>query len=186
MRMRMIQAAIEETGEKGIKFTMNDLARRLGVSKRTLYENFSSKEELIDAIIEHFFTTMKEKEKDIINNPNLSTMEKLKEIAMILPNSPRLMYISRFYEMKQYYPKQWEKVEKWLYEWEPEEGLIKEGLRNGQLRKANTIILRKMVIESIMSLAERSFLMKNNITLKEALHSMVDIILHGLVIEKGE
>ncbi|QZY55439.1 TetR/AcrR family transcriptional regulator [Crassaminicella profunda] len=184
MRMRIIQGAIEETGEKGIKFTMNDLAKRLGVSKRTLYENFSSKESLIDGIVEHFFSTMREKEEEIINDSTLSTIEKLKEIAMILPNSPRLMYISRFYEMKQYYPKQWQKVEQWFAEWSPEFELIEEGIESGKLRRVNTIVFRKMIIESIMALADRSFLMKNDFTLKEALHNMVDIILYGLVVDE--
>lgn len=186
MHRRIIEGAIEETGEKGIKFTMSDLARRLGVSKRTLYENFDSKEALIDAIVERFFYVMKEKEEIILKDSNLNTLEKLKAIAMILPNDPKLMYISKFYEMKQYYPKQWNKVGEWLNKWEPESTLIEEGIRSGQLRKVNPIVFRKIVIESMMSLVERSFLMKNDITLKEALHGMVDIMLHGLVVDKKE
>ncbi|MCT4607087.1 MAG: TetR/AcrR family transcriptional regulator [Marinisporobacter sp.] len=186
MRMRIIQAAVEETGEKGIKFTMNDLAKRLGVSKRTLYENFSSKESLIDGIVEHFFLIIREKEEEITKDSTLSTIEKLKEIAMILPNSPRLMYMSKFYEMKQYYPKQWKKVEKWFAEWEPEFALIEEGIESGKLRRVNTIVFRKMIIEAIMALGDRSFLMKNDLTLKEALKNMVDIILHGLVVDEKD
>lgn len=184
MRLRIIEAAVEETEEKGIKFTMSDLAKRLGVSKRTLYENFSSKEALIDAIVERFFEKMKEREEHIINNKNLSDLEKLKELVMILPNSPKLMYISRFYDMKQYYPKQWKKVEKWVNEWTPEVSLIKEGKEKGHLREVNAIVLRKMVIESMMSLIQRPFLMKNNMTLKETLEAMADILLHGIVSEK--
>ncbi|QXM06803.1 TetR/AcrR family transcriptional regulator [Crassaminicella indica] len=184
MRMRIIDAAIEETGEKGIKFTMNDLAKRLGVSKRTLYENFSSKESLIDAIVERFFSTMKEKEKAILEDESLDTLGKLKAIAMILPNDPKLMYMSKFYEMKQYYPKQWMKVEKWLNEWEPEVELIEEGIKSGKLRKVNPIVFRKIIIESMMALVERSFLMKNDMTFKEALQDMVDIILYGLVVDE--
>ncbi|TCO78718.1 TetR/AcrR family transcriptional regulator [Marinisporobacter balticus] len=186
MRIRIIQGAIEETGEKGIKFTMSDLARRLGMSKRTLYENFSAKEELIDGIVEHFFSEIKKKEETILKDESLDTLEKLKAIAMILPNDPKLMYISRFYEMKRYYPKHWIKVEKWLNDWEPESGLIEEGIKSGRIKKVNSIVFRKMIIESMMALVDRSFLMKNDITLREALHGMVDIILYGLVVGEKE
>lgn len=181
MRSRIIEGAIEETGEKGIKFTMNDLARRLGVSKRTIYEKFHSKEEIIEAIVDKFLATMQEKEEEILGNPDLSAIEKLKAIAMILPNDFRLMYFSKFYEMKRYYPKQWHKIEKWAAEWEPETKLIEEGIAKGQLRKVNTVVLRKIVMESTMALLDRNFLMKNDITLRDALHAMVDILLYGLV-----
>ncbi len=163
---------------------MSDLAKRLGVSKRTLYENFTSKEALIEAIIEHFFKQIQEKEDEILQNKDLDPIEKLKATAMILPNDPRLMYISKFYEMKQYYPKQWRMVQSWVNEWKPEEKLIKEGIESGKLRKVNSVILRQMIVESIMALVDRNFLMKNDITLREALHDMVDIILHGLVIDE--
>ncbi|WZL73526.1 TetR/AcrR family transcriptional regulator [Clostridiaceae bacterium 35-E11] len=181
MHSRIIEGAIEETGEKGIKFTMNDLAKRLGVSKRTIYEKFNSKEEIIEAIVDKFLATMKEKEEEILNDPNLTSIEKLKAIAMILPNDFKLMYFSKFYEMKRYYPKQWQKIEKWAAEWEPETKLIEEGIGNHQLRKVNTVVLRKIVVESTMALLDRNFLIKNDITLRDALHAMVDIILYGLV-----
>ncbi|WP_165000411.1 TetR/AcrR family transcriptional regulator [Anaerophilus nitritogenes] len=184
MRMRIIQGAIEETGEKGIKFTMSDLARKLGVSKRTLYENFISKEALMEAIIEHFFTQIEEKQEEILGNENLDPIQKLKEIARILPNDPKLTYISKFYEMKQCYPKQWRMVQHWVNEWKPEERLIEEGMKSGKLRKANSVVLRQIIVQSIMSLVDRNFLMKNDITLREALNDMIDIILYGLVMDE--
>lgn len=48
---RIMKAFIEEIREKGMKFSMDDLARRLGISKRTLYEHFSSKVEILETIM---------------------------------------------------------------------------------------------------------------------------------------
>lgn len=58
---RIIQAFAEELKENGIKFTMDDLARRLGISKRTLYEYFSSKADILDALIEDAFAEVDKK-----------------------------------------------------------------------------------------------------------------------------
>jgi AcrR family transcriptional regulator len=181
LRSRIIEEAIQETGEKGIKFTMDDLACRLGVSKRTIYENFRSKEELIDAIIDHFFSVVDKKEQNILNDPNLNNIEKLKAIAMILPNDFRLLYVSKFMEVKRYYPNQWKKIQRWLDDWRPEAKLIEEGIKNGRIRKVNYAVFRRIIIESTIMLLDKDFLNKNALAFKEALASMMDIILYGIV-----
>ena len=40
---RIFIGGIEEFKDNGMKFTMDSLAKRIGISKRTLYENISSK-----------------------------------------------------------------------------------------------------------------------------------------------
>ena len=56
MRSRIITAALVEMDEHGVRFTMNNLAARLGISKRTLYEHFDSKEVLVEAIVDAIIT----------------------------------------------------------------------------------------------------------------------------------
>ena len=46
LRLRIYEATIEEFREKGFKFTMDDMARRLGVSKKTIYQVVRDKETL--------------------------------------------------------------------------------------------------------------------------------------------
>lgn len=48
LRERILKAAMSEFFEKGIKaIKMDDIARRLSISKRTVYEIYSNKEELL-------------------------------------------------------------------------------------------------------------------------------------------
>lgn len=57
---RIIQAALQAYSEKGYhETTMNDVARRLGVSKGALYLYFKSKDELLTVIIERWNRTMR-------------------------------------------------------------------------------------------------------------------------------
>lgn len=46
MKDSILAAATEEIRLHGSSFRMEDLARRLNISKRTLYENFRSKNEI--------------------------------------------------------------------------------------------------------------------------------------------
>jgi AcrR family transcriptional regulator len=58
VRERIIQAAIESFGQTGFDRTkMDDIAKRLGLSKGTIYLYFKSKEDLFMAICEHNLRT---------------------------------------------------------------------------------------------------------------------------------
>ena len=55
VKQRIIEEASELFGRSGVKsITMDDLARHLGISKRTIYENFKDKEELLIACVDAF------------------------------------------------------------------------------------------------------------------------------------
>lgn len=51
MKKRILEAAVKEIELHGAAFRMDDLAKRLNISKRTLYENFYSKNEIIEKIV---------------------------------------------------------------------------------------------------------------------------------------
>jgi len=60
VRERIIQAAIESFGQTGFDRTkMDDIAKRLGVSKGTLYLYFNSKEDLFIAISDYYIRMIK-------------------------------------------------------------------------------------------------------------------------------
>jgi AcrR family transcriptional regulator len=55
VKQRIIEEASELFGRSGVKsITMDELARHLGISKRTIYENFKDKEALLVACIDAF------------------------------------------------------------------------------------------------------------------------------------
>lgn len=60
MRERIIRAAIESFGQTGFDRTkMDDIAKRLGLSKGTLYLYFKGKEDLFIAISDYYIRMMK-------------------------------------------------------------------------------------------------------------------------------
>lgn len=180
MRQRIVSVAIEEMNENGRKFTMDDLAKRLGVSKRTLYENFSSKEQLINTVIDLFLDKVKEKDKQIINNENLSTIEKLRELALVIENELKYINEKTIYEAERYYPKQWKKIEGWLRERAiSQKKIIQDGIEKGELRNINPDVLIKVLNEAKNWIVNKKFLRDNNLTLSEVAASLVDIVLFG-------
>jgi len=86
--------------------TMDDIARQLGISKKTIYQHFADKDELVNILIgaklEHQQCTMKNcaaQAKDAIEEIFLS-MARIHETLGTM--NPKL-----FYDLQKYHPKAW-------------------------------------------------------------------------------
>ena len=67
VREKIIQAAIESFSQTGFDRTkMEDIAKRLGLSKGTIYLYFDSKEDLFLAICEHYLKVLREQHHSAI------------------------------------------------------------------------------------------------------------------------
>ena len=112
LEIKIVNATIDIFREKGVKFTMDDLANRLGVSKRTLYENIDSKETLLNLLVDEVFDSVTEKGKEVINDDSIGDLEKLKRVLTILPTSYDTIDYTKIHEVKKFYPKIYEKTNK--------------------------------------------------------------------------
>lgn len=185
IKHRIIQAFAEELKENGIKFTMDDLARRLGISKRTLYEQFSSKAEILDALIETSFAEVDDKTEQILNNPDLTLAEKIKGVITAMPTYRELYDRALFEKMKLAYPEQWSKIsEIFTQEWDELQGLVEQGIREGIIMNKNSALIVKMITEAVQSVHDQRFYMQNNISTTEAVEQIAEIILYGLIAKK--
>lgn len=104
VRQRIIALADELFPEYGVKgVSMDEIARRLSMSKRTLYEYFSDKEELLLACIDRHGRLMKAW-ADRIGERSETVLHIILEIYREL--APRIRRVSpRFYEDLRKYPK---------------------------------------------------------------------------------
>ena len=106
MREKIIDTAIEEFTRNGLKFTMNDVAKALGISKKTIYTMFESKQDVLMAIADRYardFTDMRQE----IEADELDTMEKLERLFCAIPTKYYNIGLSRIFELAQKYPKQY-------------------------------------------------------------------------------
>ncbi|MFL0362132.1 TetR/AcrR family transcriptional regulator [Pseudobacillus sp. 179-B 2D1 NHS] len=181
MKSRIMKAFLEEIHDKSMKFTMDDLAKRLGISKRTLYEHFSSKTEILDAIIDSSLFEFDEKTEAIVRDPELSLLEKIKGVITVVPKYNEFYDWKILDQMKKSYPEQWERIHTALNQWDALRQLIEQGIREGLIIDQNVSLLIKLIIDATNSTLDRQFFLENSITVTEALDSIVDILLFGLV-----
>ncbi|MBR1730238.1 MAG: TetR/AcrR family transcriptional regulator [Selenomonadaceae bacterium] len=76
MNEKVILAALEEMKIHALRFTMEDLTKRLHISKTSLYKIVDTKEKLIHEIINYLMKSFEEEEKNIKIQAN-SAKEKI-------------------------------------------------------------------------------------------------------------
>ena len=72
--------------EKGISFRMDDLAKALTISKRTLYEQFRSKHEIVETILVHGAEEFYRQHENIVKNKSLTVEEVLDRYFKVWSN----------------------------------------------------------------------------------------------------
>lgn len=180
----VMKACIEAFNEKGLKFTMDDVAAICHMSKKTMYVLFSDKEALFLEMVDFVFDKVKECEAQVLNNSKLSTVEKIRKIMGVLPEGYAEVDFAQLYFLKDRFPHIYEKVEKRLETgWEPTISLIEQGQREGVIKKNVHIPLVKLMLESSLEhFFVRDVLIENKIAYKTALDEVVNIIIDGIAV----
>lgn len=184
LREQILLSAISLFNESGFKFTMDDIARRLSISKKTIYTVFRDKESLFLAMVDYLFDGIKTSEKAIVENDSLDVVTKVKRILGAMPECYSELDFRKLYELKDRFPKIYSQVEKRLESgWEDTFSLIEEGMKQGCIRKdININIVKTMMEATLEQFFQRDVLIRNEITYQEALNQVVSIIIDGIVI----
>lgn len=167
--------------EKGIKFTMDDLANKLGISKRTLYSSIRSKEELINMVVDFVFDSIKKQEKELLNDNTIGDLEKLKKLLIVLPSSLKNIDYTKVYQIKMFYPEIHEKIQNRLEnDWEPTMDLMNKCMEQGLIRKVNLELVKNMITSCIENLLDNDFISSSGMSYDETLNEIIKIIFIGL------
>ena len=177
----VLNAAIDEFGKKGLKFTMDDIAKNLSMSKKTLYRIFDTKETMLLALADYCFADIKRSEKAIVDDDSLDIVTKIEKIMVVLPERYQNIGLSNLYQLKDKYPNIYSRVASYLStDWDATIALIEQGMEEGKIRPISIPILQAMVENTIQSFMQEDVLVENGITYETAMQEMITIIMHGI------
>lgn len=178
----VILAAIEEFNEKGLKFTMEDIAKRLSISKKTIYTVFESKEELIDAIADYSYAGIKREEEQIIRQ-DIDIVKKIHDVIIALPDIYKHLDFRKLVSLKDKYPATYTKVINNIENnWDSTIALIEQGVQEGRIRAVNVMVLKAMISASIEYFLSTPMLKEDGYTYNDMLEEMMNIIMKGIEI----
>lgn len=181
IREEILKGTLRIFNDKGLKFTMDDIARSLKISKKTLYKVFADKEELFLAMVDYMFDKIKESEQAVVEDGSLSTVEKIHRILGVLPEGYKDVDLKQLYLLRDKYPKIYKQVERRLETgWETTIGLIEQGIAEGCIQPVRIPILKMMLEASVEQFFQRDILIRNQISYQDALDEVVEILMEGI------
>lgn len=167
---------------KGVTFYMDDIANALGISKKTIYKSFNSKEVILKRIIEEARLELKSSQRSIIYDNSISDIAKLSKIIRVIPKDNDIFLLSNISSLRHYYPELYEYA---IYSieqnWEPIITLIEDLIAKERIRPVNIDVLKAMYMSAYTLVDEKS----NKIDINSVLEEVIDIILNG-VLKKAE
>lgn len=181
LRETILEGTIEVFNVKGLKFTMDDIAKTLGMSKKTIYTVFRDKESMFYAMVDYMFDSIKESEQRIVEDPTLSTVEKIRQIMGVMPEGYKNIDFHQLYQLKDKYPAVYKQVEIRLETgWEETIKLLEQGIAEGSIRQIHIPIVKMMLEASLEQFFQRDILVRNKITYMDALNEVVEILMDGI------
>lgn len=188
VRDRIKQKADELYRRYGIKsVTMDEIASQLGVSKKTIYQSFSDKNELVDAVIVDLLTYNKECcQKDRTRAQN--AIDEVYLAMEMLESMFENMNPSILFDLERNHPATYEKFKKHKYNFLFH--LVKENIQRGKREELyrpeiDADVVATVRLETMMMPFNENLFPKNKYSLVFLEQQLIEYYLFGLVSLKG-
>jgi AcrR family transcriptional regulator len=188
-RERVLGKARERFGAQGFaRVTMDELAGELGMSKKTLYQLFPSKERLVQAQVRGFMHETEAGVRRLAERRDIPFADKLRELLHYL--AQRLAQIGPLFlaDLERHTPALWREVEEFRREKILVHfgRLVREGTAQGVFRKdADSELVMLVFLAAVQNVVTPRVLANLPLTAGAAFEGLVRLLMEGLLTEAG-
>lgn len=187
MKERIYIAALHGILQRGLRFSVRDLASQLGISTKTVYMHFESKEKIISYIVDRSIQEMKETEEKMMTDSTLSLKEKLHRALVNIPQGVAFNNIRVLHDLKRMYPEQWRTVDEHLnHGWDHIRLLMKAGIDQKELRPFDIELFIRVYVGALYSVMDEPMKNNHHLSLEAALSETVNFLLFGIYNHQNE
>lgn len=188
MRQKILEVAVEQFSRYGVRtVTMEDIARLVGISKKTIYQEFRDKKELVKESFSMLLKHDQEKLRAILDDGD-GVIDHLLQMSKTLRDRLANMNPMVILEVQRYFPEAWEMFERYKEEIIMTDivKVLEKGKALGYFREdIDSQILARMRINQINSVFDPSNFKMEGYSILELHMEMLDHFLHGVFTEKG-
>ena len=172
-------------GIRGI--TMDFIAEQLGVSKRTIYENFKDKDELLMHCIDVGMKDQRSINEELIRNSENIIEATFKFIKNSIETFNTINPLF-FFDIEKYYPKLWNTkiIENDNQNLNRSIELLNKGMQQDLFRKEiNVEIVAKLILEQFKMLSNHDLFPNDKYSKADVFENIVINFLRGIATKKG-
>lgn len=178
---KIINTAIDTFAENGLKFTMDDIAKRMHISKKTIYAVYKTKEEMLLSVVDYCFADIKANEQRLAADDSLDIVEKIKQVMIVIPDRYKGIGLSNLFGLKDKFPNVYKKVEHYLAtDWDGTIALLEQGMKEGKIKTVSIPILKTAFESTIESFMTGDVLVTNNISYEDAMQELINMLIDGI------
>ena len=188
MKEDITQKALTYFMQYGFKtFTMDDLANSLGISKKTLYEQFASKNDLVEATLDYALGMSCHQVDKFVSGEG-SVIENVFRSQREVQNLFNFNSSKPIWELKKYFPKTYERMDMEFIKSDALfiDKLLEKGWEEGLFRKDINVSFYKVFYSSVQRL--RSFsdtFDEKEFSFWDTIYTIMEYFFRIIVNEKG-
>lgn len=185
---KILSGSRELFNRYGIKnITMDEIARQLGISKKTIYQEFPDKDSLVHTLMENDLE-LRQREFDDIYNRSENVVDEvftiMKQLTGIFANCNPVMFL----DLQKFYPKTWKLFSDFRHKYiiDRVERSIEKGKKDGLVRlDINTKILAYLRMEEIVMAMGGQVFPADKFSVLEVQLALTEHFLYGICTLKG-
>jgi len=188
LRERILAGADELFCRFGIKrITMDDIAKHLGMSKKTLYQHFKDKNELVYVQIQNLL----DKERLVMDANATNASNAVEAVFLVVTHLKEMLSKMNpviFYDLQKYHPEVWLLFKDFRYNYMKDCVLknLKAGIEEGNFRKEiNCEIMALMRLDQVDMIFNQLVFPPGKFIMPEVMTEITEHYLYGLCTVKG-
>jgi AcrR family transcriptional regulator len=188
VKVKILKGAEELFTKYGVRsISMDDIARHLSVSKKTLYQHFADKEDIVTLACKAHLER-NSKEFDLIRDTAKNAIDELARLSVSLKRNMQDMNPSLLFDLQKYHPRAWA-------EWQNHKKKfircsvvrnLKQGIEEGYFRpEIDTEVIASVRLELVQVAFDEEIFPREQFRLPEVQMQIFDHFVYGLVTDKG-
>ena len=189
IREKIVAGAAELFMRFGVRsVTMDEVARELGMSKKTLYQSFSNKDELVVEVSKLHIQMEREQFEEVEKSAS-DAIDELYRITSCLRKMMQGLNPSLLFDLQKYHPDAWQMFLNFKHDFIKTAVArnVKNGIDEGNYRKEiNPEVMARMRMEQVQAVFDPKVFPSQEFDLVEVQLQVLDHFIHGLLSDQGK
>jgi AcrR family transcriptional regulator len=187
-QQKILNYATEKFMSEGFyKTSMDSLASELQMSKKTIYKYFSSKNELVEAVIKAFMNQVKTRIDSVLKEEDSSLIRAL-HLFEVMRDVTTKFSDKWVKDIRIHLPKLWEMIDEFRTKraYAVLGSIIQQGQKEGIIIEKPAELIIHLYVSAMRSIVNPDFLFYQKMNYKEAIQHTFEILFNGILTPTGK